>query len=132
MSEYRKSFKEFIVEIANMDADDYSYLSDLPDQAKKILIAEPPELDPWDLLNQAQAEQKRLEDKLAKLEGELAIAKADRDVAENSTRNAIHKHHALELELKRKTEALELIAKHAPEMGADWALMKAQTALEGK
>lgn len=61
----RKSFKEFVIEIANMDDDDYSGLSYLPTQAKDILLEKPSELNPWDLLDQAQIEQHKLESHLA-------------------------------------------------------------------
>ena len=74
MTEYRESFKEFIIAIANMDSDNYSELSDLPEQAKKILLQDPLELDPWDLLNQAQAHQMKLEKRIQILKEKLIDA----------------------------------------------------------
>ena len=74
MEEYRESFKEFIIGIANMDSDNYSELSNLPEQAKKILLQYPPELDPWDLLNQAQEHQRELEKRIQILKEKLIDA----------------------------------------------------------
>lgn len=67
----RKSFKEFVIEVANMESDNYSELGNLPEEARQLLLAIPPELDPWHLLNQAQEEQMRLEKEIQTLRQSL-------------------------------------------------------------
>ena len=73
----RKSFKDFVVEVANIHDENYDRLSELPEDAKSLLLAIPPELDPWDLLNQAQVEQGKLEARLALLEELVGECKND-------------------------------------------------------